>query len=110
MIRCRIYLTAVVLLVTTLAGLIGWARQSSATFTHESLPAQRQLVVVLSLTDLALWSEARYTRHPSMTDLFSPFQDHPGAPEHFPAGALLAPTGPRPQTTLEVRRKTAGSR
>lgn len=110
MTRCRIYLTAVALLIATLAGLIGWARQSSAAFARESLPAQRHLVAVLSLTDLALWSEARYTRHPSMTDLFSPFQDHPGAPEHFPAGALLAPTGPRPETTLEVRRHTGGMR
>lgn len=110
MTRCRIYLTAVALLMATLAGLIGWARQSSAAFAQESLPAQQRLVAALSLTDLALWSEARYTRHPSMTDLFSPFQDHPGAPEHFPAGALLAPTGPRPATTLEVRRHNEGSR
>lgn len=106
MIRCRIYLTGVALLVAALVGLIGWARQSSAAFVRDSLPAQQRLVTVLSLTDLALWSEARYTRHPSMTDLFSPFQDHPGAPEHFPAGALLAPTGPRPMTTIEVRRRS----
>lgn len=110
MIRCRIYLALVALLVATMAGLIGWARQSSAAFVRESLPAQQHLVTVLALTDLALWSEARYTRHPSMTDLFSPFQDHPGAPEHFPAGALLAPTGPRPATTLEVRRRSEEGR
>ncbi|MCM2263781.1 MAG: hypothetical protein NDI73_01180 [Desulfuromonadales bacterium] len=108
MTRCRIYLSTVALLLATLAGLIGWAQLSSAAFVRESLPAQRRLVAVLSLTDLALWSEARYTRHPSMTDLFSPFQDHPGAPEHFPAGALLAPTGPRPATTIEVRRRSEG--
>jgi hypothetical protein len=98
----------VALLAATLVGLIGWARQASTAFASESLPAQQRLVTVLALTDLALWSEARYTRHPSMTDLFSPFQDHPGAPEHFPAGALLAPTGPRPETTLEVRRRHRG--
>jgi hypothetical protein len=108
--RCRVFLAAVALLGATLVGLIGWARHASATFARESLPAQRRLVAVLSLTDLALWSEARYTRHPSMTDLFSPFQDHPGAPEHFPAGALLAPTGPRPETTLEVHRHSEGTR
>lgn len=110
MIRCRVYLAVTALLAATLVGLLGWARQSAADFGRDALPAQRQLVAVLSLTDLALWSEARYTRHPSMTDLFSPFQDHPGAPEHFPAGALLAPTGPRPATTLEVRRHGEGGR
>jgi hypothetical protein len=107
-IRCRIYLAAVVLLAAALTALIVWADQTTASFARHSLPAQRRLVAVLSLTDLALWTEARYTRHPSMTDLFSPFQDHPGAPEHFPAGALFAPTGPRPGTTLEVRRRSAG--
>lgn len=104
MIRCRIFLAMIALLMAALAGLVGWARQSSAASARESLPQQRRLVAVLSLTDLALWSEARYTRHPSMADLFSPFQDHPGAPEHFPAGTLLLPTGPRPSTTLDVRR------
>jgi hypothetical protein len=102
--RSRIYLAAIALLLVALAGMTGWARQSVAAHGRDVLPAQRQLVGVLALTDLALWSEARYTRHPAMADLFSPFQDHPGAGEHFPAGTLLAPTGPRPDTTLTVRR------
>jgi hypothetical protein len=55
------------------------------------LDANRQLVRALSLTDLALWSEARYTRHPSMADLFTPFQDYPSSMEHFPAGSIAAP-------------------
>ncbi|OGW25964.1 MAG: hypothetical protein A2X59_04330, partial [Nitrospirae bacterium GWC2_42_7] len=29
----------------------------------------------LKLTDLTLFSDARYTRHPSQADLFSAFQD-----------------------------------
>jgi len=45
----------------------------------------------LELTDLALFTEARYTRHLSQADLFSAFQDHPGALEHFPAGSLAGP-------------------
>ena len=104
MIRSHTYLIAVALLLATLAALLIRARQSVGAYTRDCLPAQRQLVAVLSLTDLALWSEARYTRHPAMTDLFSPFQDHPGAPDHFPAGSLIAPTGPRPDTSIEVRR------
>lgn len=43
------------------------------------------------LTDLSLFTEARYTRHPSQADWFTPFQDHPLAFEHFPSGSLLLP-------------------
>jgi hypothetical protein len=41
---------------------------------------------------LALFSEARYTRHLSQADAFSAFQDGPVAMEHFPAGSLVQPT------------------
>jgi len=60
-----------------------------------------RLVARLRLTDLALFTEARYTRHPSQADLHSAFQDHPLALEHFPTGSMLAPppglrdSGPR---------------
>jgi hypothetical protein len=49
------------------------------------------LVGRLGLTDLALFTEARYTRHPTQSDIHSAFQDHPGALEHFPTGSLLPP-------------------
>lgn len=52
--------------------------------------ASRALVRELGLSDLSLFTEARYTRHPSQADRHAPFQDHPGALEHFPAGSLLA--------------------
>lgn len=55
------------------------------------LKDKQQLVRAIGLTDLALFSEARYTRHPSQADLFSAFQDFPGALEHFPSGSLIAP-------------------
>lgn len=55
------------------------------------LRMKQQLVTRLMLTDLALWTEATYTRHPSQTDFFTPFQDLPGAIEHFPSGSLAAP-------------------
>lgn len=102
MIRIRVYLAVAALLLAAVTGLLGQARQTAA---EADRGAPRQLVATLTLTDLALWSEARYTRHPAMADLFSPFQDHPGAFEHFPAGALLTPSGPRPKTTLQVRRR-----
>lgn len=49
------------------------------------------LVRDLRLTDLCLFTEARYTRHPSMADRHAPFQDHPLAMEHFPSGSLATP-------------------
>jgi len=49
------------------------------------------LVDALRLSDLCLFPEARYTRHPSQADLHSPFQDHPFALEHFPTGSLFPP-------------------
>ncbi len=60
------------------------------------------LVARLHLTDLALFTEARYTRHPSQADLHSPFQDHPQALEHFPTGSLIAPPAGLTRTTSEV--------
>jgi hypothetical protein len=105
MIRSRVYLCLVILLVGTMSGLISWAQRESAIFMTQELPARRQLVDSLMLTDLSLWTEARYTRHPAMADLFSPFQDNPAAFEHFPAGSLMSPSGPRPQTILQIRRQ-----
>jgi hypothetical protein len=66
------------------------AHSSQATGQAERLVRVR-LVKELRLTDLCLFTEARYTRHPAMSDLHSPFQDHPGALEHFPSGSLVSP-------------------
>jgi hypothetical protein len=50
-----------------------------------------EMVGAAGLTDLCLFTEASYTRHPSQTDLRTPFQDHPFSLEHFPSGSLLSP-------------------
>lgn len=52
---------------------------------------KRAVVGRLGLTDPAIWTEARYTRHPSQADFFAPFQDAPGSFDHFPAGSIIAP-------------------
>jgi len=60
--------------------------------SRAAIPAIEQratLVADLDLTDLALFTEARYTRHPSQADLHSAFQDHPMALDHFPSGSLV---------------------
>jgi len=50
-------------------------------------------VAGLGLTDLCVATEARYTRHPAVSDPVAPFMDHPGAIEHFPTGSFWnAPT------------------
>jgi len=51
----------------------------------------KELVRELGLTDLCLFTEARYTRHISQADLHSAFQDGPASMEHFPSGSLVLP-------------------
>jgi hypothetical protein len=70
------------------------ARYSQAMATAGRLE-RAELVRTLQLTDLCLFTEARYTRHPAMADRFAPFQDHPGAMEHFPSGSLVTPPAKR---------------
>jgi hypothetical protein len=72
------------------AAAAGRARAERARRLPE-LEAKASLVRSLGLTDLCLFTEARYTRHPSQADRFAPFQDAPGSPEHFPSGSFVAP-------------------
>lgn len=51
----------------------------------------RMIVKELGLTDLAVATEARYTRHPAISDPVVPFMDHPGSVEHFPTGSFWRP-------------------
>jgi hypothetical protein len=53
--------------------------------------ATQELTRELRLTDLAVFTEARYTRHPALADPFAAFQNHPMALEQFPSGALVRP-------------------
>ncbi len=88
-----------------LALLLHQGVRSNAARENDAFPAQRQLVKTLGLTDLAIWSEARYTRHPSQADLFTAFQDYPGAFDHFPAGSIIGPGSPQRNTTLRVQKQ-----
>lgn len=81
-------------------------------FAHASLQEKADLLILsekgkmveaLELTDLCLFTDARYTRHPTMADLHSPFQDYPLSFEHFPSGSLV----PVPQTMISNRGKDA---
>ena len=82
--------------------LVGGLVMSGLLFIHprlqrhnyeRGLEKRKHLVRELQLTDLCLFTEARYTRHLSQADLHSPFQDYPMAFEHFPSGSLVLPPG-----------------
>jgi hypothetical protein len=88
--RSTIYLGMTAGLVLVLAGI--FLRASEEVRASGPLFARKTaLVRQLELTDLCLFTEASYTRHLSMTDLSTPFQDAPMTLEHFPTGGLLEP-------------------
>lgn len=62
----------------------------------------RNLTEQLGLTDVALFTEARYMRHWSLADLHSAFQDAPMAFDHFPAGSLAPPRRDFPNAELRA--------
>lgn len=66
-----------------------------AALTREAATAilneKSELVGRYELTDLCLFTDARYARHPAMADMNSAFQDMPMAFEHFPSGSVMLP-------------------
>lgn len=86
------------LLGVLLMGLMLLDAAVSQGIDRSGIQDRRAIVKVLGLTDLCLFTEARYTRHPSMADRHAPFQDHPLGLDHFPSGAIMAvPPHLRPQ-------------
>lgn len=83
-----LFVLAIQLLVA--AGLVAHGRLASIG-AEPRLSGERMLVQRLMLTDLALFTEARYTRHLSQADLHTPFQDFPLSLEHFPSGSFVQP-------------------
>jgi hypothetical protein len=82
------------LFVGGLLVLFGLMAAHAALSARAAAPALRDealLVRRLGLSDLCLSTEANYTRHLSLADFHTAFQDHPLALEHFPSGSLLEP-------------------
>jgi hypothetical protein len=85
-----LYLGCLSVLVLLFGGMMFHARYGQ----HRAVPVLKvkaRMVRELELSDLCIFTEASYTRHPSQTDLATPFQDSPGAFEHFPSGMLAEP-------------------
>jgi len=87
--RHRLFLLVTAVELAVVITLVARARGLAADPAANHVPAKQAVAARLGLTDLAIWTEARYTRHPSQTDLFSPFQDFPASLEHFPAGSVV---------------------
>jgi len=97
--RSTIYIAFLALSLAAVAGLAvhaAVARHAAAAW----LQRDAALVSRYRLTDLSLFTEARYTRNPSMADLNTAFQDYPFSFEHFPSGSLV----PVPATVRKIGR------
>jgi hypothetical protein len=99
----RIFLSLTFFEFVILALLVSYFHASVRRNERTLLPEMRMIVRRLELTDLSIWTEARYTRHPSQADFFTPFQDAPSSFEHFPAGSILAPNQTKKSDTTDTR-------
>ena len=89
--KSNLYLALIALNLVILGLLlVGHPLLTAGTF-KEKIAEEKRLVRELGLTDLCLFTEARYARHLSQADLHSPFQDHPLSLEHSPSGSLVLP-------------------
>lgn len=57
----------------------------------QRLQRVQHVVADLGVSDLALCTEARYTRHPAVSDAVVVGMDHPGELDHFPSTLFFAP-------------------
>jgi hypothetical protein len=80
-----------------------WAVSSMGSDVAGRRARAARLVADLALSDVALFTEARYTRNPSLADLHTPFQDGPASLEHFPTASLVVAPRGLPAGRLEAR-------
>lgn len=83
---------ATMLFLDLLLSLFLIARHESFEKEHDIL---RMVASELGATDLVVSTEARYTRHPAVSDKVVPFMDHPADIEHFPSGSFFFPVDKR---------------
>jgi hypothetical protein len=73
-----------------LLAILSFSARSAGIRRHANAAVWDIVTSALGLTDLCVATEARYTRHPAVSDPMAPFMDHPGAIEHFPTGSFWA--------------------
>jgi len=102
LVKQRLFFAVTAAEIVVLCGLFLYSQARVTGEKRNSVPAKTTLARELELTDLSIWTEARYTRHPSQADHFAPFQDFPSSLEHFPAGSIVA-LPPRPTESGQER-------
>ena len=88
--KSNLFLLYLLINITLLAILFAHSFLGENGGSH-ALEEKREMVRQYQLTDLCLFTEASYTRHLSVADRHTPFQDGPMTLEHFPSGSILAP-------------------
>ena len=104
MFRVKYFIVFLILALTLQFILFAKGNSKNHIAARNDIVAKRHLVRQLGLTDLSLWTEARYSRHPSQADLFTSFQDFPGSLDHFPAGSIIAPNIIGINTSILIRK------
>jgi len=89
-IRPAARLALLLLCLTALDATFYWQAHRQRQRWQAERPRVASVTAALGLTDLCLATEARYTRHPAVSDPLAPFMDHPGSLEHFPTGSFWA--------------------
>ena len=89
--KSTIFLIAAGCIITGVTALLLIQPQASGMQSSKATETNAGVVRRLELTDLCLFTEARYTRHLSQADLNSAFQDYPLAFDLFPSGSLVRP-------------------
>lgn len=84
-------LLVVLLVLSILGGVVGHSVLAKRRGQAEDFRMFQGMVASLGLSDLALSTEARYTRHPAVSDPVVVSMDHPGAIDHFPSTFFWAP-------------------
>lgn len=89
--KSTLYLSLTAVSSALLIGLLALYPTGTENETQRRRAHARAVVKRLQLSDIALFTEAAYTRHPNLADRFVPFQNHPMAFSLFPSESLIAP-------------------